>query len=75
MAVTPEIVDTPLEIDDNMLHIVCKCTPDKSRCGRDVSMLPWSPRHDSGVQECVVCVDMEWKPCPLCGKVHNEQED
>jgi hypothetical protein len=47
---------------EGLEHIVC-CDDNRARCGKDVTDEPW----DIGEPPCVVCADLEFLPCELCG--------
>lgn len=52
--------------DNSVDHIVCFCNVDVSYCGLDVSGLAWVPPVEK--DSCIVCLEMEEHPCPLCGQ-------
>lgn len=62
----PVEAPAPTATDDDLTHMFCPCSPDWSLCGQDVSdveaVSEWADED-----ECVVCLDLEWQPCPRCG--------
>ena len=53
--------------DDTLYHIFCECDEDLGLCGLDISDCAISdPLGDDPV--CVVCLDLEFVPCPRCGR-------
>jgi len=48
---------------DDLDHLYC-CDPDLALCGSDLNDV--SEDQMVGVL-CVVCEDLEWRPCPECG--------
>lgn len=52
--------DTP----DDETHVVC-CNTEIALCGSDVAGTPWVGQGQETT--CVVCRDLEGKPCPRCG--------
>ena len=55
-------------LDDNTLfHIFCECDEDLGLCGLDISDYAISDPLD-GDPVCVVCLDLEFVPCPRCGR-------
>lgn len=60
-ALTPDTDTTGL--DSETVHVYC-CNPDLALCGYDISDTPEVP---SGVgHDCIVCLDLELQPCPIC---------
>lgn len=57
--------DGPNGTDDDLDHLFC-CDENVAMCGADIS-------DDEIVEDgsllfpCVVCKDMEYRPCPKCG--------
>lgn len=53
--------------DDTLYHIFCECDEDLGLCGLDISDYAISDPLD-GDPVCVVCLDLEFVPCPRCGR-------
>ncbi|MBZ6258828.1 hypothetical protein KVH22_25265 [Streptomyces olivaceus] len=51
---------------DDLVHVACVCDPDTALCGTDVTGQNWQADDDEDAT-CVVCVDLEYKPCKRCG--------
>lgn len=50
--------------DEGLDHIYC-CDPDTALCGTDIS--GYVERPALGDVDCIVCDDLEFKPCLTCG--------
>ena len=59
------VTDAMQSHEDDLVHAVCDCDPDTARCGTDVTDQPWT---EDLATSCVVCVDLEWRPCERCGQ-------
>lgn len=59
-------VDCPtnFELDDDMIHVVCKCSLDVALCGKNMTNRPWADGEEIG---CVVCAQLDDLPCGRCG--------
>jgi hypothetical protein len=69
--VTVLVEDTPgaapdSSLDPDLTHAVCRCSPDTSLCGRNLSDAVVVGEDAS--EDCVVCVDLLRFPCPRCGE-------
>lgn len=63
-APAPVVHVLDLDLDDLTTHIYC-CNPDRALCGHDVTDDPEVPGPTP--TDCVVCLDLEPKPCRICG--------
>lgn len=64
--IVPRSTDTQLPQASDEAHTVCRCSPNMSLCGSDVHDLPIAQWVD-GRTSCVVCRDLELRPCVRCG--------
>ncbi|MFJ8153908.1 hypothetical protein [Streptomyces sp. NPDC094468] len=64
---TPTLAPEPVasgDSTDDEIHVVC-CIVDVALCGTDVAGQPWYSDEDEAT--CVVCRDLEGRPCERCG--------
>jgi hypothetical protein len=54
---------------DELEHVYCKCNRDIGLCGIDISGHQFVAGWSDDVDPCVVCWEMEDKPCPQCGEI------
>lgn len=54
---------TELEVDDDLIHLVCECDTDMALCGVKIPGDCWIPDGCDIERDCVVCLDLEDKPC------------
>lgn len=56
-------------MDDELDHIYC-CDPDRALCGRDISGVEEEECEEWSCDDhpCVVCEDLEGRPCERCGQ-------
>lgn len=53
--------------DDELVHLVCECDPDVALCGVKVPGDRWVSDGVEVERDCVVCLDLEDKPCGCRG--------
>jgi hypothetical protein len=63
-ALTPAPANTDQGLDD-LVHVVCICDPDTALCGTNATGHDWLDEDEATT--CVVCQDLEHKPCKRCG--------
>lgn len=68
----PAVYVIDLDRDDDTTHIFC-CDPDTALCGWDVSDTPEVP--DGVGHDCIVCLDLEMQPCPICGDGYDTEAE
>ncbi|AYD81658.1 hypothetical protein SEA_KROMP_57 [Streptomyces phage Kromp] len=64
---TASLTPAPANTDqgqDDLVHVVCFCDQDTALCGTNVTGYDWP---DDEASTCVVCRDLEHKPCNRCG--------
>ncbi|MFK4801738.1 hypothetical protein ACI3K5_24025 [Streptomyces sp. MPA0124] len=67
----PVVYVLDLDSDQSTTHVFC-CNPDRALCGHDVSN---DPEVDGPTPtDCVVCLDLEEQPCPVCGYQPDTEE-
>lgn len=55
--------------DDNLIHLICACDPDRGLCGVNLAGAPVVAAGDCPDEpRCVVCVDLGPLPCERCGE-------
>lgn len=55
--------------DDDLIHIICDCDPNRSLCGKDTTdREDMGPAHVILPDDCLVCLDLNGLACPRCGQ-------
>lgn len=65
-ATSPMPSPTKATDDDELTHIFC-CDVDRALCLSDISDATFTLDSD-GKLECIVCIELEEKPCEVCGQ-------
>lgn len=52
--------------EDDLTHLFCSCNPNRALCGTDLTEGEMV-ESVSPPEKCIVCVHMDYEPCPLCG--------
>lgn len=52
--------------DDYEVHLWCHCSPNRTLCGIDFEEAMYDDDDDEEIT-CVVCIDLENRPCERCG--------
>lgn len=53
------------DVDDDLVHVHCPCTPEWTLCGVETGDGP--VMSDATEVTCVVCADLDDEPCARCG--------
>lgn len=60
--------DTSKPGDEDMLHVVCECNPDRALCGLDMSGHAIVDDPGPTPDDCIVCTDLDKYTCQNCGE-------
>ena len=61
LAASPRVAPSRPAARDDLNHVVCCHDDNLTLCGFDATHLPWAFNDDKA---CVVCLDLEGRPCP-----------